>query len=41
MTDPAALASIVLSLTAVAVVACLVPILRAARVDPLAVLRSE
>jgi ABC-type lipoprotein release transport system permease subunit len=41
MTDPGALALIVLSLTGVAAIACLVPILRAAKADPLLVLRAE
>jgi predicted permease len=41
MTDPAALGVIVISIAFVAVVGCLVPILRAARVDPLVVLRAE
>ena len=35
MTDPGALALIVVSIIVVAVVACLVPIRRAARVDPI------
>ncbi len=41
MTDPGALALIVLSLTGVAAIACLVPILRAAKADPLLVVRAE
>jgi ABC-type antimicrobial peptide transport system permease subunit len=41
MTDPAALGGIVISIAVVAVVACLLPIVRAARVDPLVVLRAE
>jgi putative ABC transport system permease protein len=41
MTDPAAIASIMLSIAVVAVVACLPKIRRAARVDPLVALRSE
>jgi putative ABC transport system permease protein len=41
MMDPPALALIVLSIAAVAVVACLVPLLRAARVDPIEALRAS
>jgi putative ABC transport system permease protein len=41
MSDPSALACIVLSLVVVAVAACLVPLRRATRVDPLLVLRAE
>jgi putative ABC transport system permease protein len=41
MTDPGALLLILLAMCAVAVVACLVPIRRAARVDPLVALRAE
>ena len=41
MTDPGALVAIVLSVAAVAVVACLPPIRRAARVDPSVALRTE
>jgi hypothetical protein len=40
MTDPGALALIVLSIIVVAVVACLVPIRRAASLDPVEALRS-
>ena len=41
MMDPGALVAIVLAIVAVAVIACLVPIRRAARVDPLVALRTE
>ena len=41
MTDPGALALIVLAIVVVAVVACLVPIRRAARVDPIEALRAS
>ena len=41
MNDPGALALIVLSIVVVAVVACLVPIRRAARVDPLVALAGR
>ncbi|MCA1631814.1 MAG: ABC transporter permease [Acidobacteria bacterium] len=40
-TDPAAFSLVALALTAVAFVACLVPALRASRVDPLTALRHE
>jgi putative ABC transport system permease protein len=41
MVDPSALVLIVLSLAAVAIVACLIPIRRAARVDPIETLRAS
>ena len=41
MTDPIALALIILSIVVVAVIACLVPIRRAASLDPVEALRSE
>jgi putative ABC transport system permease protein len=41
MVDPSALMLIVLSIAAVAIVACLIPIRRAARVDPTETLRSS
>jgi ABC-type antimicrobial peptide transport system permease subunit len=41
MTDPGALVAIMLSIVVVAIVACLVPIRRAASVDPVEVLRAS
>jgi ABC-type lipoprotein release transport system permease subunit len=41
MTDPLALALIVCAISAVAAVACLVPIRRAASIDPVEALRAE
>ncbi len=41
MNDPGALALIALAIIVVAVIACLVPIRRAARVDPIQALRAS
>ena len=40
-TDPATLVSVAAVITVVAIVACLVPALRATRFDPIAALREE